>query len=245
MRTPTQALCLLAPLLLTSQAVLASPSFEAVHINYDGSVEELPVVRTNSAPVQAAAGKSPVPVEMFVMSKCPDAKDCVANLVVPVMSRLFESGKMILKPTYIGTPDDSTGGIACMHGPGECLGNILELCAYEKFKADPKKWLGFTNCMSQDYRNIPDTTLMENCAREYGMDPKVLSDCAASTESKEGVELLRTSARRAMSLKVKTSCTLQVMGKTVCVRDGGEWKEGCNGNVDEMVKLIEEQYNKQ
>ena len=27
---------------------------------------------------------------------------------------------------------------------------------------------------------------------------------------------------------IKTSCTLQVEGKTVCVRDGGEWKD-CPG----------------
>ncbi|KAF3918433.1 hypothetical protein ABW21_db0201420 [Orbilia brochopaga] len=244
MKTPSQALALLAPLLLTSQAVLASPNVEAVHIGYGGSVEELSIV-PNSAPATGAAGKAPVPVEMFVMSKCPDAKFCVANLVVPAMSRLSDAGKMILKPTYIGTPDDSTGGVACMHGPGECLGNILELCAYEKFKSDPKKWLGFTYCMGQDYHNIPSTELMENCAREHGMDPKVLSTCAESNDPKEGVELLRTSARRAKSMNIEISCTIQVKGKTICVRDDNKWNEGCTGNVDDLVQLIEKEYNQQ
>ncbi|KAJ6259016.1 hypothetical protein Dda_5912 [Drechslerella dactyloides] len=262
MRTPSNALCLLAPLLLTSH--VAAMNFEAVHINGDGKTDGLPPWRLNSvvringeekpdglppwrlnSVVRTNGAKSPIPVEMFTMSKCPDARDCVADLVLPTMAKLFDSGKITLKPTYIGTPDDSTGGIACMHGEGECLGNILQLCAYELYKPEPKRWLGFTYCMGQKYRQIPDPAFVESCAREHGMDMKKVSDCASSTEPNQGVELLRTSARRAMSLKVKTSCTIAVQGKTVCVRDGGQWKAGCNGSVDELVQLIESAYNKQ
>ncbi|EPS44895.1 hypothetical protein H072_1115 [Dactylellina haptotyla CBS 200.50] len=187
---------------------------------------------------------SPVDVEMFVMSKCPDARDCVKDLVLPVMAQVYESGILTLRPTYIGTPDDSNAGMACKHGPDECLGDILELCAYELYKDDPKRWLGFINCMGQQYQDIPQDEHVQNCAMEYGLDFQELETCAASEDPNRGMELLRASARRAIQLGISTSCTVTVNGKKVCVRDSATWK-GCSGKPEDLVVEIKRAYEDQ
>lgn len=46
------------------------------------------------------AGMSKVPLEAHIMSKCPDARDCLAQLVLPVMERA--SDKVDFQLSYIG-----------------------------------------------------------------------------------------------------------------------------------------------
>jgi hypothetical protein len=43
-----------------------------------------------------------------------------------------------------------------MHGETECLGNIIELCAAQLYP-DPKVFLGFALCLSNDYSRPPVT----------------------------------------------------------------------------------------
>ncbi|EWC48459.1 hypothetical protein DRE_02228 [Drechslerella stenobrocha 248] len=254
MRASSQ-LCLLAAALFlrlpmasaTTQLEARGLEAQAFHISSEGSVEGVSVEKNGMGGIEEvfrAAGKPPVPVEMFVMSKCPDARDCVAKLVLPVMARLYDTGKLALQPTFIGTPDDSNGGMACMHGPDECLGNIIELCAYKLYKSEPKRWLGFIYCMGNNYREIPKDEHVASCAREFGLNVELLGQCASSDEMDQGMEMLRTSARRAMQLRIKTSCTLTINGKTACVRDGGAWK-GCSGSVDDIVEQIQKAYDSQ
>ncbi|KAF3930461.1 hypothetical protein ABW20_dc0108069 [Dactylellina cionopaga] len=159
------------------------------------------------------------------------------------MEKLYESGIFTLRPTYIGTPDDSNGGMACKHGPGECLGDILELCAYELFKPQPKMWLGFIYCMGRNYPEIPDETYVTECALSSGLDVQKLEECAAP-EGTNGMELLRASARRAIKLGIHTSCTITVNGKQVCVRDNAQWK-GCSGKPEDLISEIRKAYDSQ
>lgn len=49
-----------------------------------------------------------VPLEVHIMSKCPDARDCLRDLIVPTMEKV--SDKVDLKLSFIGrwvTPQDS------------------------------------------------------------------------------------------------------------------------------------------
>lgn len=41
-----------------------------------------------------------VPLEVHIMSKCPDARDCLRDLIVPTMERV--SDKVDLKLSFIG-----------------------------------------------------------------------------------------------------------------------------------------------
>ena len=96
--------------------------------------------------------------------------------------------------SYIGhpTPND---GVECMHGPEECMGNIIELCAAHLYP-DPKLYLGFTMCLTRDYKEIPDRALVQDCALEHGLDFKKLDECAVADGDAAGVTLLQDSVRR-------------------------------------------------
>lgn len=93
--------------------------FYGTSTNWDGdwtSVEDAP----------AGANRKLVPVEAHIMSKCSDARDCLREMVLPAMQRVGDKVNFTL--SFIGTPTDNDG-VACKHGPAECLGNIIELCA--------------------------------------------------------------------------------------------------------------------
>lgn len=64
-----------------------------------------------------ASTKALVPLEAHIMSKCPDAKDCLRMLVLPTMQQVVDKVDFTL--SFIGTPDENDG-VECMHGPGEC-----------------------------------------------------------------------------------------------------------------------------
>jgi hypothetical protein len=61
----------------------------------------------------------------------------------------------------------------------------------------------------------------------------------------EGEELLRKSVERSSEAGMKTSCTVRLKGETVCVRDGGVWRECPHGNrPEDLVRLVREAYEK-
>jgi hypothetical protein len=124
------------------------------------------------------------------------------------MARL--SPKINFTLSYIGTPTDPDGGVACMHGPTECLGNIIELCAANEYP-DPKVYLGFTMCLSRKYEQIPSRALISDCAMEHGISFDKLNDCASKADGSFGIGLLRDSVARSKSLGVTTSCTVSTI----------------------------------
>lgn len=72
-----------------------------------------------------ASGQSLVPVNFYVMSKCPDWQVCAttfATSFAPVASIVDLNVDVIAK-------EDASGAFTCMHGPQECTGNIQQLCA--------------------------------------------------------------------------------------------------------------------
>lgn len=80
-------------------------------------------------------GNGKVPLEAHIMSKCPDARDCLHDLILPAMQQV--SDKVDFQLSYIGNTTDHDDGVLCKHGPEECLGNIIELCAAQLYP-DPK-----------------------------------------------------------------------------------------------------------
>ncbi|KAK1755824.1 hypothetical protein QBC47DRAFT_446184 [Echria macrotheca] len=133
-----------------------------------------------------------VPLEAHIMSKCPDARDCLRELVLPAMQRTHDKVDFTL--SFIGRPTDNDG-VDCKHGPEECLGNIIELCAQELYP-DPKTFLGFTMCLTKQYKLIPQRTLVEDCALEHALDFEELNKCATKDDGAFGVGMLRHSVQR-------------------------------------------------
>lgn len=87
-----------------------------------------------------------------------------------------------------------------MHGPSECMGNIIELCARELYP-NPKINLGFIMCLSRDYQDIPERSLVEDCALESAIDFQQLNDCAVKEDGAWGVGLLRDSIKRTSDVR--------------------------------------------
>ncbi|KAK3939867.1 hypothetical protein QBC46DRAFT_386816 [Diplogelasinospora grovesii] len=139
-----------------------------------------------------------VPLEAHIMSKCPDAKDCLRELVLPAMQRVHDKVNFTL--SFLGTPTDADDGVACKHGPEECLGNIIELCA-QRLYPDPKTFLGFTMCLTKEYKLIPQRSLVEDCALEHAIDFSELNKCATKDDGAFGIGMLRESVRRTSEVR--------------------------------------------
>ncbi|OBT52561.1 hypothetical protein VE04_06135 [Pseudogymnoascus sp. 24MN13] len=112
-----------------------------------------------------------VPLEAHVMSKCPDTRACLRELVLPAMERV--SSKVDFTLTFLGA--DRERRVDAQHGPPECMGNILDLCAAHLYP-EPRIYLGFVMCLSNDYREIPDEALVKGCALEHPDDLQKLNE---------------------------------------------------------------------
>ncbi|ESZ97718.1 hypothetical protein SBOR_1905 [Sclerotinia borealis F-4128] len=128
--------------------------------------------------VISVSDHKPIPLEAHIMSKCPDAQDCLKMMVLPAMQKVYDKVNFTL--SFIGAPTDNDG-VACKHGPQECMGNILELCSASLYP-DPKIYLGFTMCLTRDYKDIPERSLVEDCALEHGMDFDKLNACTVQDD---------------------------------------------------------------
>ncbi|KAK5165496.1 uncharacterized protein LTR77_009025 [Saxophila tyrrhenica] len=185
-----------------------------------------------------------VPLEAHIMSKCPDAKDCLHDMILPAMQNI--SDKVDFKLSYIGTNTADDDGVLCQHGSEECLGNIIELCAAHLYP-NPKTYLGFTMCMSRQYDDIPKQTLVEDCALEHSVSMDKLNSCIDRDEGRFATDMLRESFNRTKNADVSKSCTVRLDGEVRCVRDGGEWKM-CEGGhsaedlVADVMKLYQAQW---
>ena len=129
--------------------------------------------------------------------------------------------------------DEKSDQLSCMHGPSECLGNIILLCAAQEYP-DPKMYLSFTRCLTHDYAHIPERDFVESCAMDSGIDFSKINKCIS--DEGHGSELLRDSFIRSHDNNVTKSCTVRLNGKFRCIRDGGKWYD-CPGG-SEPVDLI-------
>ena len=92
------------------------------------------------------------------------------------------------------------------------------------------------------YRDIPERSLVQNCALEHGVDFDSLNLCAS--EAGKGLDLLEASVRRSKEAGVKYSCTVRLDEKFRCIRDAGQWKD-CEGGsrVKDLVDDVNRLYN--
>lgn len=151
----------------------------------------------------------------------------------------------------------------CMHGPEECLGDMIILCAaHLPFPPSSEAYnnttpvvrsLGFANCLLSSYQKIPERALVESCAMEFGIDFNALNACLSRQDDEDdtkrigihgpgeasGLALLRSDFIRNAALGIQTSCTVRVNKKTWCIRDGGQWRD-CQSRGGEVSSLVEE-----
>lgn len=148
-------------------------------------------------------------------------------------------------PLFANSPrlTNEDDGVKCMHGQTECLGNIVLLCAAREYP-DPKLHLGFTNCLINEYPEIPKRQLIEDCALEHGLDFGVLNDCMSKDTGAFGMGLLRDSVKHSLDVGAGISCTIRLDDKVRCVYDGGKWRDCEDGHeVADLVGDIERLYD--
>jgi hypothetical protein len=188
----------------SSSSVLHDGGANNQALNLDLNADK-PAPPAAAAAAAAAATPKPaarrVPLEAHLMSKCPDARDCLRDLVLPAMQRAGD--KVAYVSSFVGRPADNDG-VECKHGPAECLGNIMMLCAADAYP-DPKTYLGFTMCLMRRYKDIPDRSLMQDCALEHAMDFRTLDDCASRDDGAYGMGMLRESVMRTKEVSARLS----------------------------------------
>ena len=75
---------------------------------YTGSAQQLPIshvpteqeLNVEAAGLEEATNEKKIPLEAHIMSKCPDAKDCLRDLIVPAMERIVD--KVNFRLSFIG-----------------------------------------------------------------------------------------------------------------------------------------------
>ncbi|KAJ2114991.1 hypothetical protein IW146_002656 [Coemansia sp. RSA 922] len=172
-----------------------------------------------------AAKSEKVLVELFVMSRCPDAvqvEDVFSSVITSVHSIMDVQLNFIaaLNP-------NATFGADCKHGDAECRGNIDELCALRHRPDLPSFWR-FLLCLNSHFEDIGrDGDLSLKCASGAGLDTSAFLACSMQNE---GRSLFKQSAENAQFARVSTSATVFINGKLRCVEDGG-WYDCPGGHA--------------
>ncbi|EFJ39347.1 hypothetical protein VOLCADRAFT_108673 [Volvox carteri f. nagariensis] len=186
-----------------------------------------------------------VPIELFVMSRCPDARRAEARFdeVLAVVHSIAQ-----IRTIYIAD-EANNGSIVCKHGPIECAGDVQQLCAQRYGGQDPADgsnfgW-SFLMCQNQRFNDVGSPELAATCLKT-SLFPNHIADKVRSCWSgEEGAQLLQVSAAEARRRGAQRSCTIFVGGTYRCTHDGAQWYD-CPGGpeVSDFVRTVCEEYKR-
>lgn len=176
--------------------------------------------------------KADLPIEIFVMSKCPDAiyTESTFASILPV------AGASVTLQ-FIADPKT----LACKHGESECRGNQLELSIQSAVPSKLFDFLAIYNRKMDEIGHESDDRLMALLHDAGLLDGEAGSVIAAYQDELDSGTLLRASAEHASSLGVKYSATIRIDDEIVGIRDGGRWKEmrhGIDGSAESWKSYI-------
>jgi len=183
----------------------------------------------------SVASNSPVRVDFFVMSKCPDARKC-ETLFAPSLLKLSSIINFTVSfIAYESKPNE----IECMHGVGECLGNKQQLCVQSM--CSQTTLIKFLQCQSKQLDNIPNNG--EQCVNEASDGTLKWTDIDACVKSHKANLLFHNSLEKTRSASAKKSCTIHLNGQFWCMHDGSWY--GCTEghNENNFIKAICSRYN--
>eukprot|EP01090_Pellita_catalonica_P022136 TRINITY_DN8486_c0_g1_i1.p1 TRINITY_DN8486_c0_g1~~TRINITY_DN8486_c0_g1_i1.p1 ORF type:complete len:205 (+),score=14.26 TRINITY_DN8486_c0_g1_i1:19-633(+) len=176
-----------------------------------------------------------VQFESFEMSKCPYTAVWKKKFEETVMKA--EGIAEILNLTEYFVAEDHGGKFECLHGAGECQGNMILICAYDISPAN-LKWWDMSVCMQAGsaYQNIPSNA--EHCAETAGLDYTSILDCVKT----KGPDLFRRDIAYSQKMGVKNTPTSYINGDRfsggandplfwICNAYTGPAPKGCAGHV--------------
>lgn len=201
------------------------------------------LVTSNQQVLEHTTSPRKVPVTLGVMSQCPDALYCESVFD----EVLKEVGDIVdLRLSFIGriNSTEPEHGVTCRHGPGECTGNIHELCVASLYNSYTQ-WWPFVICSNGHGRFAVGTEeVSKECAHGLGLSWKKIKNCVDSDGKKGGEALLKKSVSQTRELGIERSCTVIINGHKRCVRDDEEWKECEDGyGVADFVRTIREAHD--
>lgn len=130
-------------------------------------------------------------------------------------------------------------------------------------------------CLTKNYDEIPQRSLIEDCALEHAIDFDELNKCATQDDGALGIGLLRDSVKRSadvclpssplpqitpsygimwyltyffspLQAGVTKSCTVRLDNEIFCIRDGGQWSDCPHGSsVNDLVLAVEKLYGRE
>jgi len=141
----------------------------------------------------------PLPIELYVMSKCPygvQAEDTMFAAMKSLGEENFD-----LKLNYI-VSDLGNGQFKSLHGQTETDGDLIQLCANEQ---DETKLLDLILCMNKDPNSIPGN--WKKCATDLEYDTDAIQNCF---DNGQGAELLSKSGAASNAAGASGSPTIIV-----------------------------------
>jgi hypothetical protein len=173
-------------------------------------------------------------IELFVMSRCPDAVS--AEAVFLEASKAFPSDARV-KLECITNEDGS-----CKHGELECNGNKLELALQDTMgmSFEILKFLHAYNSNFEQIGVVPSAHLDQSLAAA-GVSEKQKQAVLDLYET-QGDVLLQASGNYTRSIGVRYSCTVRINGEVVGIRDNNQWKElkhNIDGSPESWAKYVQ------
>jgi len=139
---------------------------------------------------------------------------------------------------YFVAQDDGNGQFECLHGPDECVGDLLEICAYNLTYSAQNEygWWKFCLCLQNDYEDIPNNA--QSCAQTANLNWDPILSCSKGSL---GSSLFSQSIAFSNNMNVDATPTIFVNGveyvggpddplTTVCqAYTGSPPPAGCSG----------------
>lgn len=172
-----------------------------------------------------------IKMEVFVMSKCPDAY-YTESFIHNVRSSMHEKEResLDLNLDFITNADGT-----CMHGESECLGNRLLLSVESLSSADI---LDFVVKYNQDPKMSLDS--VKGLLSTLNASDGEINDVMDLYESDDSKELLSRSAAYTKSLSITKSATVRVNGRIIAIRDSDSWAylNGVDSTEESWVRYL-------
>lgn len=148
------------------------------------------------------------------------------------------SSLVAVRTEYIAYPN-ADGSVGCMHGAGECAGNLQQLCLGQHVPADKNAAWFVPALLCHGNGDVSDVGHMKGCMDKAGVTADVQAKVTACIAGPEGKQLSLKSAQEVAARGVKKSCTVYIGGKRRCIRDGGRYYDCPGGSSDaEFVASI-------
>eukprot|EP01061_Rhynchopus_euleeides_P029238 TRINITY_DN477_c1_g1_i1.p1 TRINITY_DN477_c1_g1~~TRINITY_DN477_c1_g1_i1.p1 ORF type:complete len:255 (+),score=70.68 TRINITY_DN477_c1_g1_i1:57-767(+) len=179
------------------------------------------------APAQATPEQGLVNVDVMLATQCPDAESCVMWFLPQVIKEV--GSIMNLTIGMIAEEDNTTKtGFACMHGDGECVADITQLCVKEKLQKPAYLWMQYVKCASQNVKLVPQ--ISRPCLETMNISANVINDIFTCADGQEGRNLMTANVRYTIGqcghwhqdpAAGCRSCTMYLEGQLGCIHDIG------------------------